>query len=445
MGRKKQKKMIVLSIFISFLLVLSSLPVGAFNNVKKGDKALTFTANKIDGAPFSLDSILGKNAAVLFFWKLDLTRQVKEGEEAAGKAYDAGSKWIQEIDALKKMHDKFKSNGLEIIAITAPVKSIYDKQNNIVRNPDFTPEEINEIKKYITENGISFTVVIDEGLKIYNAYGIVPFPSTAFINTSGIVTFDLSSFPTFGGEKILEDNINIALGLTKVDASKPQKYEPKGKAATYYKNAIQFMDKDKVDKAFEELKLAIKEDPQYVDPHKIIVRIYEDKKDKENAMVEYITILELEPGNPLNHILYGDFSLQSGMIDDAKKEYELAIKGDTTGIKYTGRSGEERFRMRKIASGDAYYGLGMVALKEKKKDEAMEYFNKALGFFKGNTSEGDMFSEFSKAKEIHPNLPRVHYEIGMILLEKGEEDKAINSFKEGITVYQTIIKKLLKQ
>lgn len=433
-------------VLIFLLLAVNNICVYAFRNIKKGDKAASFVANKITGDSFSLDTILGKKAFVLFFWKLDLTRVAKDGE-ASGKVYDAGTKWVQEIAFLQKMSDSYKANGLEIIGVIAPMKSIFDKQNNIVRNPDFSSEEIDEIKKYLSENGINFTMVQDQGLNIYNTYGIVPFPSTAIVNPEGTLTYEMASYPTFGAETLLEDNIKIALGLAKTTSGPAlaEKYVPKGKASIFYKNAVQLKEKDKTDKAIEELKSAIKEDPQYVDPHKMLVQFYEEKKDKENAMVEYLTIIELEPLNPLNHVLYGDFSRESGMMDDAKKEYDLAIQGDTTGTSYIGRSGEVQIRKRKIASGDAYYGLGMIAIKDNKKDIAFEYFTKALAYFAGNTSEGDMFSQFSQAKEIHPNQPRAHYELGMIYLEKGEEDKAIKEFKDGINAYQTIIKKLLKQ
>lgn len=433
------------AVILFFILNIAIVPARAFNNVKKGDKALSFTANKIDGGFFSLDSFTGKKAIILFFWKLDIADQAKDGG-SSGKVYDASTKWIQEIAALQKMNNKFKTDGLEIIGVTAPVKSVYDKQNKNVRNPDFTQDEITAINKYLKDNEITFTIILDEGLKIYNDYGVVPFPSTAIINTEGIIIHELSSFPTFGGEKILEDNIKIATGLVKpAEGKKTEKYVPKPKAFDHYKKAVQFREKDKTDKTIEELKLAVQEDPNYVDPHKMLAAIYREKKETENAMVELATLLELEPANPINHISYGDFSLENGMVDDAKKEYEMAIKSDTTGTEYIGRAGEAKKRIRKIASGDAYYGLGMIAVKEKKKDEAIEYFLKALTFFEGNTSESDMIEQMSKRKEIHPNQPKAHYELGMLYLEKGDEDKSIKEFKEGISSYQIIIKKLLKQ
>ncbi|MBI4651546.1 redoxin domain-containing protein [Candidatus Desantisbacteria bacterium] len=439
------KKNFWTAIILLFLLNTAIVPAQAFNNVRKGEKAPGFTANKIDGVSFSLDSLIGKKAVILFFWKLEISGEAKEGE-SSGKVYDASTKWIQEIAALQKMNSKYKTDGLEIIGVTAPVKSVYDKQNKNVRNPDFTQDEITAINKYLKDNEITFTVILDEGLKIYNDYGVVPFPSTAIINTEGIIIHELSSYPTFGGEKILEENIKIATGLVKpAEGKKTEKYVPKPKASEHYKKAVQFREKDKIDKTIEELKLAVQEDPKYIDPHKILAAIYREKKETENAMIELATLLELEPENPMNHILYGDFSLENGMPEDAKKEYELAIKGDTTGTEYIGRGGEAKKRIRKIASGDAYYGLGMLAVKEKKKDEAIEYFLKALTFFEGNTSEGDMIEQMSKRKEIHPNQPKAHYELGILYLEKGDEDKSIKEFKEGISSYQTIIKKLLKQ
>ncbi|MBI5207791.1 MAG: redoxin domain-containing protein [Candidatus Firestonebacteria bacterium] len=448
MREKARKKQLISIIAIFSLIIINSFPIYAFKNVKKGDKALTFTANNLEAGSFSMDTLLGKKATILFFWKLDLSRVATEGE-SAGKDYDAATKWIQEMAALQKIYDKYKSDGLEIVGITAPVKSIYDKQNNIVRNPDFTPEEIDSIKKYLKENGINFTVILDQGLNIYNSYGIVPFPSTAIIDKEGIIIFELSSYPTFGGENTIEQNVKIATGLEQKSAAPAKagavKYIPKGNAGKAYQSAVQFREKDKTDKALEELKEAVKEDPGYVAPHKMLAAIYQEKKDMENAMLEYASILALEPDNPMNHISYGDFSLENGMIDDALKEYELAILSDTTGMEYIGRGGEAKVRKRKIASGDAYYGLGMIAKKQNKKDEAQEHFKKALAYFEGNTSEGDMYSQFSKKKEIHPNQPKARYELGLIYLEKGEEDKAIEEFKQGISAYQIIIKKLLKE
>jgi Tfp pilus assembly protein PilF len=94
--------------------------------------------------------------------------------------------------------------------------------------------------------------------------------------------------------------------------------------------AANFIKKNQLDKAAEELKLASRYDPEAVEPHAILALLYSSQNKPEEAAAEYEAALKqsskLEPNNIEIYKTLGALYLQQKKFSEAVKTYELVLK-----------------------------------------------------------------------------------------------------------------------
>jgi peroxiredoxin len=140
-----------------------------------------------DMAPgFSLKDVSGKETVTL--------------EQYRGKKIvylDFYATWCptcrEEMAWLKEIHDTYRKEGLEVIAIN--VKESADKVN-----------------KFIAKYGITFTMLLDEKAEIAKKYNLVGFPYNLMIDGNGMVVY-MGSEPPKNFKKMfdeLKDTIKAA-------------------------------------------------------------------------------------------------------------------------------------------------------------------------------------------------------------------------------------------
>lgn len=153
----KQKKIAVIITCLVSTFLLASL-IGCRSNTvstngsdsssSAGTSAPSFSITLTDGKKISLEGFKGK-AVVINFW-------------ATWCPY-----CIDEAPALEKAYQKYKKEGLEMIAIAA----------------ESSPEK--EVLSFIEKYKITYRVGIDEGNEIINSYDVQSFPTTVFITQDG--------------------------------------------------------------------------------------------------------------------------------------------------------------------------------------------------------------------------------------------------------------------
>ena len=131
------------------ILVLSILfSVSAAAQVKEGDNAPNFTLKNLDGKEISLNQFRGKHILVNFW------------------ATWCGPCKI-EMPSLEALYERFKDRNFVLLAIS---------------NDMFGA---NIVKPFVKAHNINFPVLLDQRLKVSNAFGVVSLPTTFMIDPQG--------------------------------------------------------------------------------------------------------------------------------------------------------------------------------------------------------------------------------------------------------------------
>ncbi len=133
----------------------------------------------------------------------------------------------------------------------------------------------------------------------------------------------------------------------------------------------------------------VKKMPDSQQAHYNLGLVYYGQGRLDEAMKEYLTVLEYNPNNIMAHNNLGNVYDRKGWLDEAIKEY-LAV------LKYN------------PSDTIAHYNLGRAYYKQGRSDEAIK--------------------EYLKALILDPNYVRAHYGLGVIYHSQGQIDKAIKAY-----------------
>ncbi len=239
----------------------------AFKNIKVGDQALPVQLQDLEGQEHSLAEYRDSKAILLFFW----------------------ATWSQrshaELADLAKFHAQYGDKGLQILAVN-------------VENQKIDDEDLRQIRAVLEENEISYPVLIDEGLKTYNEWGVIATPTTAIVSSDGVVTFDLSSYPT-SGYLDMEQAIQKALGLYVEEekaAEVEPSYVPKREAMLHLGLGRRHAEKGFMTKALPELEKAAVADSGWAEPQMYLgyVHFRMGESEKAGASLEKASLLDPE-------------------------------------------------------------------------------------------------------------------------------------------------------
>ena len=137
--------------FLKLFLILA-LPIffciSAAAQVKEGENAPNFTLKNLDGKEISLNQFRGKHV-LINFW-----------------ATWCGPCKI-EMPSLEALYERFKDKNFVLLAIS---------------NDMFGA---NIVKPFVKAHNINFPVLLDQRLKVSNAFGVVSLPTTFMIDPQG--------------------------------------------------------------------------------------------------------------------------------------------------------------------------------------------------------------------------------------------------------------------
>ena len=140
-----QNKFLKLFNILAFLTLFS---VSATAQVKEGENAPNFTLKNLDGKEISLNQFRGKHV-LINFW-----------------ATWCGPCKI-EMPSLEALYERFKDRNFVLLAIS---------------NDMFGA---NIVKPFVKAHNINFPVLLDQRLKVSNAFGVVSLPTTFMIDPQG--------------------------------------------------------------------------------------------------------------------------------------------------------------------------------------------------------------------------------------------------------------------
>ncbi|GBE14197.1 MAG TPA: redoxin domain-containing protein [Proteobacteria bacterium] len=286
--RGNLSRSVVVSILLGFFLLSVSGAAAAFRNLKAGDQALPIAAEDLEGNTHNLSDYGDSSAILLFFWATWSGHSLKE------------------MDDLAKLDRKYGEKGLKILAVN-------------VENQRLDAGDMARIKKVIREKEISFTVLVDKGLKNFNEWGVIATPTTAVINRDGTVVFDLSGYPT-AGYLDLDTAVRKELGLyheKKETAAKAPGYMPNRQAMLHFGMGKSLMARGLSSKAIPEFQQAAEEDTHFPDPP--IYLAYSDIREgnTDAARTFLRKAYHLDPERAETRLLLAHLLLKENRLDDS--------------------------------------------------------------------------------------------------------------------------------
>jgi len=148
-----------------------------------------------------------------------------------------------------------------------------------VEHQDLQQSEREQIIQFAGDMGLNLPVVIDEGLGLFNEFGVEAVPTAFFLNSDGLILRRYSSFPTSAPLDLKEEvQINLGLMEPEIEDEKEKRgklsYQPANNALLYYNLGVQLQKKGMKDKALVRYITALQLDPEYSDPLRTLEGVY---------------------------------------------------------------------------------------------------------------------------------------------------------------------------
>jgi peroxiredoxin len=256
------KKLVVVFAFLFLPSVALSFP---FRAVEPGEEIPSVKLTKIDGTSFSLSpaTVKGKGL-ILLFWGADSTVKKKRA-----------------IEIMEILNDVKQENQEIDVAV---INVLEDK-----------PELINEVAR---QTGTHYPVLLDEGRKAYDAFGVFVTPSILMVNGQGRITTGFGYSNTVM-DKIETETLVLLGKISKQEAQKRLVPEASEKSKQE-RNALQHLE---------------------------LGRRMENKGMLRKAKEEYTRAVELFDLTEA-HILLGMLLVEEGDLAGAEKEIRKALALD---------------------------------------------------------------------------------------------------------------------
>lgn len=183
----KDKVFIFFIIFSLAALSINANNVYSLNRLKEGQKLESFSLKTLNGDNLDINKYLnGKNVGIVFWDIPEVENYIDYSKEA--------------LKTLVKMYKEYKDKNLQIIAVYCPHG-----------DEKISEKEITDIYRLIDELDISFPILLDSELKVFDKLGVVAMPSFVLIDKSSTVKYILPGFPPYTAEKIIQNEIKNIL------------------------------------------------------------------------------------------------------------------------------------------------------------------------------------------------------------------------------------------
>ena len=170
------------------------------------------------------------------------------------------------LDLWGGLKEKYASQPLTVVTVNA-------------EKDELSAPEREQIDRYIQDNAVRLPVVMDEGLRLFDAYAVKALPTAFFLDREGKLLYRYPSFPTSAAMD-LEEELQVRLGLKdrpsqeEVASRGKLDYQPKNNALLHYNMGVQLFRKGYEDKALERFVIALQKDPDYGDPLRTLEGVF---------------------------------------------------------------------------------------------------------------------------------------------------------------------------
>lgn len=271
-------------------LILSSASAGAFKYLTAGMECPQVKADNFDSR--KLDD---KKALLIVFWATWSKRS------------------LEQLDDLQELYKTHRENGLEIVAIN-------------VEKDELNPAETDSIRQFYNYRNYAFPMIVDEGLKLFYTFGVISIPSTALVDSTGILRFGPAGYSLTTKEQLLVSTL-VLLGM---EVEKPSHvrltdgYKPVKRALRYYNLGLKLYLNGRDQKALEILHKSVLLDSLFAGPVRLIGKVWLNNGNLDSATKYINSALSLDSLDvntitdyAMSLLLIGDTASSQGKIDYA--------------------------------------------------------------------------------------------------------------------------------
>ncbi len=373
----------ILFFVLSFLPSTSSALIG----IKEGDAPKEIILNNLQNRTVKVSEYYGKNPVILIFW-----------EQPLSKAFLDYS--MDELHFLSDYYDKYHDKtGLEVFGIYTP-----EEDGKI---PD---DEITKVRNLIKANKIKFPILIDQGFKFFQEYGVIALPTTVMVNKTGKIQFIYPSFPQ-AAHPIIAEQVKILMGMA-VPAKKEEVIKgPDSKSSRLYRYALHVYKKGLAEQALSPLKKSLELDPDLAMSHNLMGIVLWERGKSDEAREAFTKAIELDNDNMAAHLNYSVLLFEQEQYDDVEKNLKsLSVV-------------EAPFKVR------LHYILGLIYRNTNRIDEAIQELEEANSIIDKVESDERESVSFSDSYRVF--LLR---DLSALYIKKNNKDKAIELLTRAVSV-----------
>ena len=384
-----RKRAFCSSIFLAF--VFHAGTAGALEGLEVGMKAPLIKLRNLQGKETALTEQRDANAAVVVFW-------------ATWSDHSAAV-----LERLEGLYRKYKKEKLHVLAVNV------DKQQ-------LEPRELAEIKKMTSRIGITFPVLVDEGLKSFREYGVVAVPSTVVIDKEGTIRGEMAAYPLAVREDLFD--LIEALAEARPIKKRPQAsgYQPVPRAVRYYNLARAMAGRGMLDVEVvdDNLKKSIATDANFVLPLLLLARLYRERAETEEAIEYRGSAVVTATFKPERERYLKEAALLMEKAMKLAPQNPPVLTEAALIFMSQGKREAARERLAEAISRDSSY-------------TPAQFFLSALLVREGKIKQGE--EEFQKAVRLNPLEYQAYFAMARAYEEKGMEKKAAEAYKK---VYEVL-------
>jgi Flp pilus assembly protein TadD/thiol-disulfide isomerase/thioredoxin len=279
---------------------------------------------------------------------------------------------------LKEMSEQYGEHNFRVIAVN-------------VDGQETSPMAMREITQKTVELDLPFPVVVDEGLKIFYAYGVIAVPSIALVDGAGQLRYGPSGYSYSVRDRIV-DSTEVLLGLKEAGELTVlvEGYKPKPRASRYYHLGRRLANQELYERALGNLDMAVEADTAFSSPHN----------------------------------LKGQIDLAMGNFESAEKNFAKAVELDSTSV--AARAGWGRSLLLLDRTDEATTILSATLALDDTYTPALVDLAECRS---RNGEYDEAWALYEVARELNPRDPELLFSIGKFLEVRGETKKALAVYR----------------
>lgn len=362
---KRKTSLVACGALLAFTVILvAAIPSisAAFKNVAVGGKTPDFVLKDLDGKEHTKEDLFAGKVTVVLFWA---TWSPRSAEVLAD---------------LEILRQEVGEEALQVVAINA-------------EHAEISSADRRAIKDAVAAAGSSASVLLDQGLATFNAFGTIALPSLLVVDASGTVTFSMAGYPTTMRSDVPKA-VKLALGLvSEEEIEVVEAYVPKNHALMYFNMGKRLYNKGHEEKAIPKLLESVERDPDFKRPRVLLGLYYKKSGRHDEALAQFQKVKEIDPRDVDAGYQAASLTLVAGKYDEAMAMFEelhteypereefalgLALAKKYSGDEASYSSLREKASGLYPAGARHYYELGGVAESENDLKLASELYREAL-------------------------------------------------------------------